>query len=114
MFLLDKPFVSDFLKKTLCDNTIPVIATDIATALNLPSETTLISEADAISLVKQSKHPILYTNSENAIAWISENLAFSSLPKKIELFKNKVKFRDLTKPLFPEFYYKEVLLNDLK
>jgi hypothetical protein len=114
MFFIDKPYVSDFFKKTVKDNAIPVVGTDIAKKLGLYSGTTVISEDKAIEMAKESGNPIIYTTSENAIGWISRHLAFSNIPKKIELFKDKLKFRELTKPIFPTFYFKGVEVKDLK
>jgi hypothetical protein len=113
MFFVDKPYLSDFLKKTLRDNAIPVVGTDIAKGLDLYDGTTMISEDQVIKSVQETDNPILYTTSENSIGWISRHLAFSHLPGKIELFKNKVKFRELIAPLFPDFYFKEVRVEAL-
>ncbi len=114
MFFVDKPYVSDFLKKTVRDNDIPVVETESAKQLNLYDGTTVISEVSAIEMVRKTKDLPIYTNSENAIGWISEHLPFSHLPEKIELFKDKLKFRQLTKAIFPDFYFQGVNLNELK
>ncbi|NEQ74304.1 MAG: ATP-grasp domain-containing protein [Okeania sp. SIO2C9] len=52
--------------------------------------------------------------SENSYHWISKHLYFSDIPEKIELFKNKYKFRKLTKSIFPNFYFREIPKKDLK
>ena len=114
MFFVDKPYVSDFFKMTVRDNAIPVVGTDIATKLGLYSGTKVISEEKAIEIARESVNPTIYTTSENSIGWISKHLAFSNLPGKIELFKDKLKFRKLTKSIFPDFYFKEVRAEDLK
>jgi len=114
MFFVDKPYISDFLKKTIKDNAIPVVGTDVVKELDLFKGTNIISEDRAVELIKNSDNPIIYTTSENSIGWIAKNLSFTDLPKKIELFKNKVKFRKLTEKMFPDFYYKEVQIGDLK
>ncbi len=117
MFLVEKPYVSDFFKKTVRDNNIPVIATESAKQLDLYDATQLISESDAIQRVHEGNNIPIYTNSENAIGWIAENLSFTDLPEKIELFKDKLKFRQLTKTILPDFYFRGVKLkelNDLK
>ncbi|WP_287357923.1 ATP-grasp domain-containing protein, partial [Moorena sp. SIO3B2] len=114
MFFVDKPYVSEFLKRTVKDNGIPVVGTDIAKKLGLYSGTNLISEERAIEMVRELDNPIIYTTSENAIGWISKYLAFSNLPRKIQLFKNKVKFRELIQTIDPNFYFKEVRTDDLK
>ncbi len=113
MFFVDKPYVSDFLKKTLVDNKIPVVNTKITKDLNLYAGTKLISENEAIEIIKKSKYPIVYTTSENSIGWISKYLSFCNLPKKIEIFKDKAKFRKLTKSIFPNFYFREVYAKEL-
>ena len=89
MFLVDKPYISDFFKRTVRDNAIPVIGTDIAKRLGLYDGTRIINEEKAIAMVREK----------------------DGLP--IELFKNKLKFRELTKSIFPDFYFKEVRVEDL-
>ncbi len=112
MIILDKPYVSDFLIDTICKNQIPVLKTSLSKTLFSEKETTLLSDDEAVKLVNNQK--IVYTNSENAIAWISKNLSKTELPKQIELFKNKGKFRTLVSKMFPSFYYKKVAYKNLK
>jgi len=114
MFFADKPYISDFFKQTVRDNNIPVVGTKIAEKLGLYSGTNIISEKAAVEMARASGDLRIYTTSENAIGWISKHLAFSDLPEKIALFKDKVKFRELTHSLFPNFYFKEVRVEDLK
>ncbi len=114
MFFVDKPYVSDFFKMTVRDNDIPVVGTDISKELGLYSGTEVISEDSAIEMVRKSDNPIIYTTSENSIGWIAKHLAFSNLPEKIELFKDKLRFRKLTQSVFPDFYFKGVHVEDLK
>ena len=114
MFLVDNPYISEFFKMTVRDNAIPVVGTDISKELGLYSGTKIISEDSAIEMVRKSDNPIIYTTSENAISWIAQHLAFSNLPGKIELFKDKLRFRKLTQSLFPDFYFKGVYVEDLK
>ncbi len=114
MFFADKPYISDFFKQTVRDNNIPVVGTEIAEKLGLYSGTNIVSEEHAVEIARASDDLRIYTTSENAIGWISKYLTFSDLPEKIALFKDKVKFRELTKPLFPDFYFKGVNAQDLK
>jgi hypothetical protein len=114
MFLVDKPYVSDFFKKTVSDNDVPIVATEASRQMDLYAATQLITEADAIAMVREGKNISIYTTSENAISWISENLSFSDLPEKIALFKNKLKFRELTKTIFPNFYFRGVSFDGLQ
>ena len=114
MFLLDKPYISDLLKKTVKDHGIPVINTPELSEMNLLEGTVLLNEERAIQLANQQVAPIIYTNSENSIGWIAEHLSFSNLPHKINLFKDKVKFRELIQTLFPDFYFQGVEMEQLK
>lgn len=114
MFFVDKPYVSDFFKMTVRDNAIPVVGTDIAKKLGLYGGTKVISEDRAIEMARELDNLTIYTTSENSIGWISKHLAFINLPEKIALFKDKLKFRELIKSIFPNFYFKKVRLEDLK
>ena len=98
---------------TVKDNDIPVVGTEIAKKLGLYSGTKVISEDEAIEIARKTDNPVIYMTSENSIDWITKNLAFSNLPEKIALFKDKLKFRELTKSIFPSFYFKGVCVEDL-
>jgi hypothetical protein len=114
MFFADKPYISDFFKETVRENHIPVVGTEIAQKLGLYSGTNIISEEAAVETARAAEPLKIYTTSENAIGWIAKHLVFSDLPEKIALFKDKVKFRELTQSLFPNFKFKAVRLEDLK
>ncbi len=111
MIILDKPYVSDFLINTIRNYQIPVLNIPFLKTINSKG-IKLLSDIEAVrSIVVQ--HDLLYTNSENAIGWISDNLQETTLPKQIEIFKNKEQFRELISKLYPDFYYKKVALSDL-
>ncbi|MBT3323453.1 MAG: ATP-grasp domain-containing protein [Anaerolineae bacterium] len=113
MILVDKPYLSDFLKKTSIKFDIPIVDTEAARDFDLGASDNLITEKDAKSWLRADADARIYTNSENAIGWITENLAFTDLPAKIEVFKNKAKFRELMRPMLPDFYFQEVALSKL-
>jgi len=113
MIILDKPFVSNFLIDTIQKNQIPVLETPFSKTFFSEHETFFLSDDKAIESIINKK-ALLYTNSENAIAWISNNLSETELPQHIELFKNKSKFRELISKIYPDFYYKKVAFNNLK
>jgi hypothetical protein len=52
MFLIDKPFVSDFLIETIKDNNYKIIATKVAKELVKDDSLAWIAEEEAISLLK--------------------------------------------------------------
>ncbi len=113
MILVDRPYLSDFLKETSKKHKLPIVDTEAAHGFGLGATDNLISESDATDWLRANKNARVYTNSENAIGWIAKNLAFTDLPEKIEIFKNKAKFRELTRPMLPDFYFQEVTISDL-
>lgn len=114
MIILDKPYISEFLLKTLEFNQIPVIHNAVIDELASNRNLNLVSEEQAIAIYNSTENPLLYTNSENSISWIENNLSRTSLPGKIKLFKNKILFRDLISDLFPKYFYWGVKLDDIE
>jgi hypothetical protein len=112
MILLDEPYVSDFLTDTIVKNRIKVLKTPFSEKY-ISDDQLLVSENEAVKLITEKKE-LLYTNSENAIGWISNNLNRTEIPGKIKLFKDKGRFRALISELFPDFYYKKVPFKELK
>lgn len=114
MFLIDKPYLSDILKQTLIQSGIPVVITPGALSLGLDSAMNQLTETQAVDYLRHQDPIKLYTNSENAIGWIAENLAFTDLPATLSIFKDKAAFRRATKSLFPSLFFREIKLEDLK
>lgn len=113
MLILDHPYVSEFLKNTAVELQITVLKNEMAAGLKTEKGLKLLEEAEFIELIKEKGECTLYSNSENSIGWISENLGFTGLPEKIELFKNKIKFRELLQRLYPELDFKGVEFEKL-
>ena len=113
MLLIDKPFASDFLIKTIKENKFPIIITEASKSMISDESLNWISEKKAINRYKKEKDLLVYSNSENAISWIEKNLSFSKLPSQIQLFKNKILFRELLKDAFPNYFFKGVKLSEL-
>ena len=113
MFLIDKPFVSDFLIDTMRNNNFKIIATKEAKELIDDDSLEWIEEDEAISLLKKNPQISIYSNSENALAWIDQNYGESELSNQIIKLKDKVKFRELIKGLFPDFYFKQISIEDI-
>ena len=113
MILLDKPYVSEFLIQTILENNLTIIATSEAKSLVSNTALNWISESEARQKFEKDPSLKVYTNSENSIDWIESNFKNSALPKKIELFKNKVAFRNLLKESFPNYFFKEIQKDNL-
>lgn len=113
MLVLDQPFVSNYLRQTIVEHRLPVINTAQAATLDLPPGTRLLSEHTAVQRFKEDSSLLLYSNSENSLDWVGKNLAFSDLPRQISLLKDKVRFRRLLAPLYPDFEFDSVAARDL-
>jgi hypothetical protein len=113
MLILDHPYVSEFLIDTAAELQVPVLKNEMAAGLNTKKGLNLLDEAEFIKLVKEKGECCLYSNSENSIGWISENLGFTGLPENIELFKNKIKFREMLERIYPDFYYQGIEFEKL-
>jgi ATP-grasp domain len=113
MFLIDNPFISDFLVDTIRDNNFKIIATKVAKELIKDDSLAWIDEDKAASIIKNNPKIPIYSNSENALNWIEQNLGESELSNKIKILKDKVKFRELIKDLFPDFYFKKIRIEEI-
>lgn len=113
MFILEGPYISDFIEQTIIENDFLVIDTPFLKSRKRYHEFNLISEKEAI-LVLENGNDILYSNSENVIDWVDKNLQNTNYPFFIRLFKNKVKFREIIQPLFPTFYFKKIQYIELQ
>lgn len=114
MIIIDKPYVSDFLIKTIKENNFQIISTVNAREMIVDNSLNWISEEEAINKLKEDPSTKIYTNSENSIAWIEKNLGFSELPGQIQTFKNKIKFRELLKTSFPNYFFKGIKYNEIR
>jgi hypothetical protein len=113
MFLIDKPFASDFLIATIKENNYPIIATPVAMSIIQDDTLNWIEEQDAITIYNDNPETTLYSNSENALVWIEQHLGDSTLARQINILKDKVQFRELTKSLFPDFHFQKLSLTDV-
>jgi hypothetical protein len=114
MILIDNPYISDFLIKTIKENNFEIIATKEAESLINDDSVNWISENDAKKKLLISPNPLIYTNSENSLTWILNNLKETKLPNQIRLFKDKLKFRELTKSMFPDFLFRKIKIEDIQ
>ncbi len=113
MFILDQPYVSEFLLDTAERLGVPVLSNPRLEVLQNRPRLKFVDTPEAVQIERQLPYPMVYTNSENSLSWINEHLGFCDLPDKIATFKNKVRFRQLLQPLFPDYYFDAVRLDDL-
>jgi ATP-grasp domain len=114
MFLIDYPYASELLMQTTKKINVPAIQTESAKQLIGTSPKVLtIEEKESLERLSKEKEPKIYCNSENSIAWIQQNLKHTHLPELIDLCKDKYKFRELLKPVYPDFRFVEVSFDQL-
>ena len=92
MIILNKPYVSDFLVETIDKNNFSVLDNEIARKY-FPQER-LTKTKDAVD------EKLFYSNSENSIDWILENMADSELAEMIRISKDKALFRKKLKSVY--------------
>lgn len=101
VLLLGGPYVSDFLRETVRANGVP--------ALDLTDEAgSSLTAADARSRLQADPDLRVLTNSENTLDWVAENADETGLPRQIALFKDKLQTRELLRPLYPDFRFREI------
>ncbi|NOX47385.1 MAG: ATP-grasp domain-containing protein [Chlorobi bacterium] len=114
MILIDKPYVSDFLIETIKKNNFQIISTTVAREMIQDNSLNWISGEKAKQIIKSNPKTRIYTNSENSISWIEKNLAFSNLPAHIQVFKDKIQFRELIKASYPNYFFQGVKFDELR
>lgn len=105
MMILDKPYVSQLLSQTLSTLQIPTVKSG---EIRIPLEKSL-NFVTKDELHEQLRNPNLsiLCNSEYSVAAIYPFLGETAIVKQIDLFKNKAKFRQQLKKLFPSFFFRE-------
>lgn len=115
MIIIEKPYVSEFLIDSIVRNDWAVLENEALELAGIEEGAFETIESDiAKEYYEQVEFPIIYSNSENSINWVLENLPDSHLCRYINLFKDKVKFRKMLKDIYPDFYFQEVNYEDLQ
>lgn len=114
MIALGKPYISDFLLKTIQENNYPVISTTEALEMLGAKSLNWISEEKARKTLAQNPHTRVYTNSENTIGFLEDAADSSQLPDQIHLFKNKIRFREMLADAYPGYFFTGVRFEDLE
>jgi hypothetical protein len=114
MIILGKPYVSDFLLRTIRDNHYPLIASSEAREMIRDPSLNWISETDASAHLVRHPEARIYTNSENTISWVEKHTGPGKLPEQIRKFKNKVKFREMLADIYPAYAFRAASFSDLE
>lgn len=113
MIILNQPYVSQILEDTIAQNNYPVLNNTASEELTTRKDLQLLNDEDFTETIRNEKLPLLYTNSEDSIEWITQNLGFTRLPELIMVFKNKARFRKRIRSMYPDFFFKEVSFDKL-
>jgi hypothetical protein len=113
MIILEKPYVSAPLVEYLEKSQIAVLKNEMAELLTKQGHRlNLLNDIEFVEQYKQTGK--LYAVSENALVWLYPHLAGSELVEKVKIVKDKAEFRKICAKIFPDFYYKEVEMKDLR
>ncbi len=113
MIILEKPYVSDLLAGTAEELGVPVLENAVSRRIAETRSINIVGGAEFIALMKGNPRPPLYSNSEDAIGWMEKNLGFLDLPDKIDLCKDKVRFRKMLEGDYPDLFYTGVAADRL-
>lgn len=113
MIILDEPYVSQILKDIITEMKVPILKNKISERLGFNKDVKLLEDAEFIELLKSQKTCKIYSNSEISLVWIANNLRFTGILEKIELFKDKLRFRQLIEHIYPDFSYQGVKFESL-
>jgi len=113
MIIIEEPYASPLLLETAEKNKFEILQNVLAEKFSGTYKLNLLNSETAVEHCKSENESLIYSNSENSINWILENLSDSACAKNIKLFKDKNKFRELLSSIYPDFFFKEYALNEL-
>ncbi len=113
MFILEAPYVSELMLKTLEKNQFEVLENELAKKYLSNYNLNLVNEDSATQNLGNKSDLKVYSNSENSINWVLKNFSKSDLARLINVCKNKYEFRKQLKSIYPNFFFTEIALNDL-
>lgn len=115
MFIIEKPYASEFIVDTILQNDWDVLDNEALENAGIEMGAfNLVSSKDAEDFYTKQEFPLIYANSENAISWVLEHLPKSNLSAYINLFKDKIAFRELIKEIYPNFFFKAVEYSEIQ
>lgn len=111
MIVLDEPYVSEPLIAWLEESQHPVLDSAFTRAIAEGHALNLVTPEEAARRIDAGER--VYTNSENALAWIVENTHNDSLTRGIALFKDKAAMRAALAGLDPDLFFKTCSVDEL-
>lgn len=114
MIIAELPYVSEFLMDTICNMGFPAVQTENTSTIFKGRSPKLFKADQVVAKFKEEPNSKIFTNSENSINWVFNNLQFTDLPRQIDLFKDKVKFRQFMAEWHPNYFFQEIDFMDLE
>ena len=112
MVILEKPYISNLTLEYLSKNNLPVLDNDFARECEKSYQLNLINSSQMRAEYEINNK--IYTTSENALDWMNKNLSKHEIIEKVNILKDKTKFRELLSPMYPDFFYKEITEIELE
>ncbi len=113
MIILEKPYVSDFLQKTVVELKIPVLSTEFSKSLSFARQMNLMEPDAFFAALKSSDNQLLYSNSENSTELLNRYAPELTVTKNVNYFKDKSKLREIFSKLNPDVWYKTFTYAEL-
>lgn len=111
MVILEGPFTSDILCASLAERNVPVLRNAVAVSFAPRHCLRLLDDASFADGLAQGAR--LYTNNENALAWVLAHDPDSGRVRGVRLMKDKHAFREALRPLYPDFPFRRCALDAL-
>ncbi|QGY39156.1 ATP-grasp domain-containing protein [Pseudodesulfovibrio cashew] len=112
MFLLDAPYVSDFLLKSVKGLNQPVLDTPEARRFAAGAGIELIDEIEFAARMAMGQR--IYANSENGLAKLMDCGCNDDLARRIGVCKDKALFRETVAGVHPDYRFMRVPLEELE
>lgn len=112
MVILEKPYISNLTLEYLSKNNLPVLDNDFARECEKSYQLNLINSSQMRAEYEINNK--IYTTSENALDWMYKNLSKHEIIEKVNILKDKTKFRELLSPMYTDFFYKEITEIELE
>lgn len=112
MVIVEKSYVSQKFMDYLQNENIPVLETEFVKVNRNGRKINLIPQDKAIEMINNGER--IYATSEEPINWLNANCPQNPIINKINQMKNKTYLREVTSKMFPDYYFKEFTLEELK
>jgi hypothetical protein len=114
MFFIDYPYVSSYLAGQLESRGYPVADTPEARQLLSDYRINFISLSAVEALLKENPYHPVYTNSENALRYISGWESWFPAARSAARCKDKAAFRDHIRSFYPDYFYTKMSVRELE